>query len=202
MIDVGTGDGRAAIERARREPQTLVVGLDANAAGMAEVSRRAAASSSRGGVPNAMFVAAAAEHPPAELFELADEVTVQFPWGSLLRGALALDDSVAAGLAALVRPGGRLVITISIADRDGLGLPSLDEPREVACLAERWSGFGLDLTEIRSASGDELRSTRSSWARRLAAGGDRPVWRFELTARTSLTPQRTDLRSAGRILER
>ncbi len=46
---------------ARRRPDTLVVGVDANAAGMADASRRAAR---RGALPNALFAVAAAEHPP------------------------------------------------------------------------------------------------------------------------------------------
>ena len=47
----------------------------------------------RGAVlPNALFVVAAAERVPAELHGLADELTILFPWGSLLRGALALDE--------------------------------------------------------------------------------------------------------------
>ncbi len=179
-----------------------MIGLDANAAGMAEVSRRAAASPSRGGAPNALFVVAAAEQPPAELLDVAAEVTVQFPWGSLLRGALALDAAVAEGLAALLRPGGRVAVTTSVTERDGLALPSLDDPAEIACLAERWRRFGLEMTAIRPATSDEVRDTRSSWARRLAAGRDRPVWRFELVARTSLTPQRSSLKAAGRIAER
>jgi 16S rRNA (adenine(1408)-N(1))-methyltransferase len=46
---------------ARRDPGTLVVGLDANAAAMADASRRAAR---RAALPNALFAVAAAEHPP------------------------------------------------------------------------------------------------------------------------------------------
>ena len=61
MLDLGTGDGRHVLAAARARPEVLVVGVDANAAGMAEASRRAAR---RGAVPNALFVVAAAEHPP------------------------------------------------------------------------------------------------------------------------------------------
>ena len=61
VVDLGTGDGRAVIERARAQPDALVVGIDASAAGMADASRRAARSVPRGGVPNALFVVAAAE---------------------------------------------------------------------------------------------------------------------------------------------
>jgi 16S rRNA (adenine(1408)-N(1))-methyltransferase len=42
---------------AAAQPETLVVGLDANAAGMREASRRAK-------LPNVLYAVAAAEHPP------------------------------------------------------------------------------------------------------------------------------------------
>jgi 16S rRNA (adenine(1408)-N(1))-methyltransferase len=60
-LDLGTGDGRHVLALARARPDTLVIGVDANAAGMAEASRRAAR---RGTLPNALFAVAAAEHPP------------------------------------------------------------------------------------------------------------------------------------------
>jgi 16S rRNA (adenine(1408)-N(1))-methyltransferase len=51
---------------------------------MVEASRRAAGPARKGGLDNALFVLAAAEAPPAELWALAARVTVLFPWGSLL----------------------------------------------------------------------------------------------------------------------
>jgi 16S rRNA (adenine(1408)-N(1))-methyltransferase len=60
-LDLGTGDGRYVLAAAAARPDMLVIGLDANAAGMAESSRRAAR---RGARPNALFAVAAAEHPP------------------------------------------------------------------------------------------------------------------------------------------
>jgi hypothetical protein len=48
---------RAAAER----PDTLVIGLDANATAMADASRRTLR---RGALPNALFAVASAEHPP------------------------------------------------------------------------------------------------------------------------------------------
>jgi tRNA G46 methylase TrmB len=46
---------------AAEQPDTLVIGVDANASAMARSSRRA---SRRDGLPNALFVVAAAQHPP------------------------------------------------------------------------------------------------------------------------------------------
>ena len=60
-IDLGTGDGRRVLALAVARPDTLASGLDANAAAMAEASRRAAR---KDALPNALFAVAAAEHPP------------------------------------------------------------------------------------------------------------------------------------------
>lgn len=149
---------------------------------MAEVSRRAAKPAGRGGAPNALFVVASAEQPPPELLGIADAVTIQFPWGSLLRGALAIDDDAAAGIAALMGPAGELHLIVSVAERDGVSLPRLDDVRTVDELALRWERHGLCLDAFRLATDDEIRATSSTWARRLRAGHDRPAWRLSLRA--------------------
>lgn len=125
-----------------------------------------------------LFVVAGIECPPVELAGLADEVTILFPWGSLLRGALALDDVAAAGISSFVRAGGRAIAHVSITDRDGLGLADVDD--DVEALAARWSRHGLVLDGVSRARKEEVAATGSSWARRLATDPDRPVWRIEL----------------------
>ena len=147
---------------------------------MAESSRRA----SRGGPTNALFVAAAAERLPAELRGLADELTILLPWGSLLRGTLALDNAAAAsaGIAALLAPGDIATAYVSIEDRDGLELPRLDAESACEALRDGWSRHGLELCVLRPATAAELEATRSTWAGRLAAGRDRVAWRIELRA--------------------
>jgi 16S rRNA (adenine(1408)-N(1))-methyltransferase len=143
---------------------------------MAEPSRRAAKPPRKGGLPNALFVVASAERVPEELNGLADELTIQFPWGSLLRGTLGLDEQAARGIARLLKPGGRALATFSVEARDGLDLPGLDG----GDLARRWSRFGLVVCEFRSATSADLGAMSSSWARRLGAGRERSAWRLEL----------------------
>jgi 16S rRNA (adenine(1408)-N(1))-methyltransferase len=179
VVDLGTGDGKAVIRRARREPQSLVIGIDANAAAMAESSRRAARAADRGGLSNALFVVAAAERLPVELAGIADELTIQFPWGSLLRGALAVDDTVAAGIAGLLRPGGSATVVFAITDRDRVAAPNLGDDSSTE-LASHWAYHGLRLAAFDRLSAAEVDATGSSWARRLSAGQSRPAWRLEL----------------------
>jgi len=49
---------------------------------------------------------------------IAGEVTVHFPWGSLLAGLIAADPATLARLATLLEPGGELRMLISATARD------------------------------------------------------------------------------------
>lgn len=170
-IDAGTGDGRAVLAAAAREPATLVLGLDANAASMAEASRRAARSVRKGGLPNAAFVVAAAEAPAAELVGLAELVTVRFPWGSLLRGVVGGDQWVAAGVADLVTGRGALELLLAPMERDGLdGIPTTTEGL-AAGAASAFGPHGFDIDLVCEPTPAEIRASASTWARRL----DRPA---------------------------
>lgn len=181
IVDLGTGDGRAVLAAAAAEPASLVVGMDASAAAMADASRRAARPARKGGLPNALFVVAAAEAPPAELQGRAALVTVRFPWGSLLRGVLGQDARAAAGLASLVRPGGLIEALVSVLPRDGVaGIETLDEGA-VERLSAAHATHGLDVASLAPASAEEVRASESTWGRRLlAAGSERPVWRIRI----------------------
>jgi 16S rRNA (adenine(1408)-N(1))-methyltransferase len=79
IVDVGTGDGRAVLDAARRDLAALVVGIDADAVAMRAASRAASRSASRGGLPNALFIATGAELIPATAQGLADELLVTLP---------------------------------------------------------------------------------------------------------------------------
>jgi len=161
---------------------------------MAQSSLRAARPAGKGGLPNLIFAVAAAERPPAELRGRVDEVSVLFPWGSLLRGALALDKAAAAGIAALVAAGGFVEAIVSVADRDAaaLGISPL-EADDRSEIAQRWRRLGLELTDFRPATTAEIEASRSTWARRLLAGGGggtrRSVWRIRLRCGEAPVPQ-------------
>jgi 16S rRNA (adenine(1408)-N(1))-methyltransferase len=178
-IDAGTGDGRAVLAAAAREPATLVLGLDANAAAMTEASRRAARPARKGGLPNAGFVLAAAESPPAELIGIAGLVTVRFPWGSLLRGVVGRDADVAAGVAAFVQAGGAIEIVVAPIEQDGLdGVPTSTDGL-VGGARVAFEPHGFEMERARALEPAEARATGSTWARRL----DRPATLIRLVRR-------------------
>ena len=157
------------VATAAAQPDRLVVGVDANAAGMATASRRAAAKPSRGGLPNALFVVAAAEAMPAELDRVADLVTVHFPWGSLLRGLLGADPATMTGLTRVQRPGASLQLLVSSTDHDrGAGVPPI-RAATLRALAASYAAWGLAVTELRPATVADVAAAHSTWAKRLGA---------------------------------
>ena len=138
---------------------------------MAESSRRAARPPRKGGLENARFVLAAAESLPAELCGSAALVTVLFPWGSLLRGCLGLDDAVARGVAGLVAPGGVLDLMLAPAEKDRLaGIPTT-EGEIIEAARRAFAPHGLGVERARAATPAEVAATGSSWARRLGVAG-------------------------------
>lgn len=178
VADIGTGDGRAVLARAVAEPGSLVLGIDAVASAMVESSRRAA----RRGSSNAVFLAAGAESLAGSVLkERIDLVTVAFPWGSLLRGVMGLDETALAGVAALVGPGGRVEVLASVVPSDRVdGIATLDATCEPEIRAA-WTRAGLDLVSMRPATTLEIAASRSLWARRLVNGREaRRVWRFQM----------------------
>jgi 16S rRNA (adenine(1408)-N(1))-methyltransferase len=175
-IDLGTGDGRYVLAAAAAQPDRLVVGVDANAAGMATASRRAAARPSRGRLSNALFVVAAAEALPAELDGVADLVTVHFPWGSLLRGLLGADPATMTGLTRVLRPGGTLQLLVSSTARDHSAGVAPIQAATLRALAESYATWGLAVTELRPATVADVTAAHSTWGKRLGAGTRRPTW--------------------------
>ena len=189
IVDLGTGDGRAVLARAAAEPGNFVIGIDANAAAMAESSRRAARGRGLQRLANAWFMVEAAEALPGPLANVASTLTVAMPWGSLLRGVVGLDDAVLRGIASIVGPRGSVEVLTSVTPSDAVeGLVSLDREAEVG-IAGAWTAVGFELVSMRPATLHDLRQARSSWARRL---GDRRVWRIELVRRLQPGPPRSD----------
>jgi 16S rRNA (adenine(1408)-N(1))-methyltransferase len=179
LVDLGTGDGAFVLRAARARPDCFCIGLDPVAEAMAQASRRAAAKPRRGGLANALFLLAAVEALPSALEGIADEITVNFPWGSLLRALVVPEAPVLEGIARLARPGGDLTLRLNFSvfrDTDylaRLGLPGLDAARFAAELVPAYRRAGFALSRFAPPSAESL--ARTSWGQRLVKGAGRDV---------------------------
>lgn len=176
LVDVGTGVGNALLRRARREPKTFFIGVDAAADNLREASDRAHRQPARGGVSNLTFLVAGANDLPGDLAGIADEVTVVLPWGSLLQVVLLADEVFLGKLKALLKPDGRLELLISVAESDvGAGKIDFDEAKARA-LAADYEKLGLKPEGLKMADELDIARLGSSWGRRLAIPRRRQAW--------------------------
>jgi 16S rRNA (adenine(1408)-N(1))-methyltransferase len=188
-VDVGAGDGGYVLHRARTDPTTFALAIDASPHALASGAWRA----KRARLTNAAFLIEGLERLPFELAQVADEVTIHFPWGSLLRGLLTADPVVVGSATRLLKPDGELRVLVSATPRDGYADVT---PEWLSQIAREYAVLGLDLDEVRLAAAPEISASRSSWAKRL--GQARPV----IYARYSRCSSRRGFISGGTSLER
>jgi 16S rRNA (adenine(1408)-N(1))-methyltransferase len=187
LIDIGTGDGRFAYRYASEHPETLVIGLDPVRENMREISAKAARKPSRGGLSNCMFVQAAVENLPRELVGIADLLTINYPWGSLLASIVKPESRVISGIVQLAKPGASLTVQLNyspFADEsylERLKLPHFDEEMLVRTVAPALRECGVKILSASVFKGPPPEWT--SWGKKLVAGSDRTTMEIHAIVR-------------------
>ncbi len=167
-LDLGAGDGRFARELALAHARTGVIAIDTCGANAAAQLRRAPA--------NFRFFVADASLLPDKVPALADEITINFPWGSLLRALLTGDAPVLGQLA------GRS-FTVRV-NAGAFAEAGFDFASGVALLSTRLESIADRRLIVRHLERDDLRRLPTTWAKRLAFGRDPRA--IELSAARSL----------------
>ncbi|MDR1628812.1 MAG: class I SAM-dependent methyltransferase [Oscillospiraceae bacterium] len=183
-IDVGTGSGRLVLKHALKNPNGIFIGIDPSAASMHESALKAAKLARKTGPDNLLFVVCAIESPPMELLGLADRVSVILPWGSLRDGVVKVDSLVLGNLRKLGKPGATLEILVGY---DGRNEPFEMEKRSLpalscgyfASLTPQYRHAGIEILRVRAVKNEELKQMESDWAKKLAYGGERTLYRLE-----------------------
>ncbi len=161
LLDLGAGDGRYVLDVARRDPGCFAIGVDACREQLRDRSRRAP--------HNALFVIANALQLPGELDGVASEITVNFPWGSLLRALLDGDRALLEGIERVSRPAARLCVRLNAS---ALAEAGVRLEQGGALVRNALVAGGLQAGRLRMLGAAELRHIPSSWARRMAFGRD------------------------------
>lgn len=167
-MDVGAGDGGYVLYRARTEPTTFAIAIDASPDGLAAGAWRA----KRACLANVEFLVEGVERLPPAFAGFTDEVTVHFPWGSLLRGLVDGSGCVIGPIANLMKADAELRVLTSAVDRDGFGDLT---PSHVTSRRDAYREHGLRLISAGWASAAAVAESRSAWAKRLAVGRARPA---------------------------
>ncbi len=158
-LDIGSGDGRFVVEVAGANPGVLSMGVDAARENVRPASRRAPA--------NAIFLIANVDKLDADLMGIADRVTVNYPWGSLLEGLLDGRSSAWDALTTVMKPSVELELTLNAETLDRAG-SGVDAGLQMLCDALGARGFTVQT--VQRLDREDMRRMASTWSRRLAFG--------------------------------
>ena len=140
-----------------------------------ETAWRAARKSARGGVSNLLFIAEPLDMLAPALEAIADRLTVILPWGILLEAVAAPRREALRQLASLCLPDAAIEIVLSYDERNNA---RLDGQHVRHSLPRLYEESGLRVTQVGKIDHRKLEQYETTWARRLAFGRSRDVWRI------------------------
>lgn len=161
LIDLGTGDGRYVRHMTTTCPTRFGIGVDACRENLRDASRRAP--------ENALYLIANALALPEELAGLATQITINFPWGSLLYGLLQDDPALLCGLHAISRPGSTLEVRLNAGALAEVGWELESGAARVQAVLR---DAGFQVAQVTALNAAALRCCPTSWAKQLAFGRD------------------------------
>jgi hypothetical protein len=118
---------------------------------------------------NLLFIIASAQELPRELDGLFSDITINFPWGSLLASLLAADPKLMHGLKSVSRPGASLHLRLNGGAFAEAG-KTLEAGTDRIYFNLLQAGWQVKIPATMDAQA--LKSFPSTWAKRLAFGRD------------------------------
>jgi 16S rRNA (adenine(1408)-N(1))-methyltransferase len=192
-VDIGTGDGKFVLRKARTTPTVFFIGLDPVAENMQAASMTAQKRASRGSASNTLFIVADVARLPDELEGVASKIYINLPWGSLLEGLLNGDKSLLRNITRMARRDAELEVLINYAvfygDRVPVGMTHLPPltceyiDEQLAC---KYKEMGWDITERGLIGKNELKNIPTTWAKKLAYGREPTTMRLRAKIKASM----------------
>ena len=161
LLDLGTGDGRYARTLADRHPGWFVIGVDSCRENLREHSQAK--------LQNLLFLIASAQDLPCELEGLVSQVTINFPWGSLLESLLSGDPKLVHGLNSVSRARAGLDLRLNSGALAEVG-KTLESGTDRIYYNLLRAGWQLEYPVMLDSGA--LKRFPSTWAKRLAFGRD------------------------------
>lgn len=185
VVDLGCGNGKQIYNLAKNDQSKLFIGIDANYKDLEEISAKSLKKKERGGLENLSYIYSGVENLPDELENIANEIQINFPWGSLLEGVIRGEDAILQNICKIAKPNASLVIYLTydskfesefMTDRE---LPELDFDYLEKNLREKFKAFDIEIENIKILSEEEKAEIQSPWGKKILDKRDREVYRIE-----------------------
>ncbi len=162
-LDIGCGDGSAALDYAHRHPDTAVLSLDICLDNLSRKLRRAP--------DNLRFLQADATAPPGILHGQFDSGTIAFPFGSLLRALLGGNRSAIERILSPFKPQAPVRVLVNESAIRTINGPVPEIPSTLELLRVSLNGARVTMLDH-----VQIRQEPSRWARRIGYGRPSKTW--------------------------
>jgi 16S rRNA (adenine(1408)-N(1))-methyltransferase len=168
VVDLGTGDGRLVYKNALKNPKVFYIGIDPSGKQLKIFARDV----QRKKLENVLFVVGSIEHLPNELKNVADEIYVNFPWGSLLETFVKPIEDNLSNLIKLMKEGGVIKVIFGYdellepSETNRMSLPTIDLDYIKKVLAPEYEKIGLKINEFGQFD-RKSQKAETTWYKRL-----------------------------------
>jgi 16S rRNA (adenine(1408)-N(1))-methyltransferase len=185
IIELGCGDGKLLYKLAKSNLDKFYIGIDSNEKGLEDISLKISKKPAKGGLDNIIFLKASAESLPDQLSNQANEILVNFPWGSLLSGLITNEELVLKNIIQIAKNGANLEIFLTynekfedsyIQERD---LPTLSYEFINNNLRKLYESKGIIIKETKILSEEEKLDLQSSWAKKILRKRNREIFKID-----------------------
>jgi len=188
IVDIGTGDGAFVYKLAKAYPDRLFIGIDPNQTNLVKTSSKIYKKPARGGLKNAFYVLASVEALPDELNGIANQVFINFPWGSLLAGIALCKKSIWKNIQKICKKGAFVDLIIGydkkrdLSEIKRLTLPDFDEAYIRDVMIPKLEPLGFKHIHTTPLSKERLMHIPTKWSQKHAFGKDRIFFSIRLEA--------------------
>lgn len=169
VVDLGTGDGNFVYKNALKNPKYFYIGIDPSEKQM-KISAR---SIQRKKLGNVLLIVGSIEKLPEGLAKIANEIYVNFPWGSLLESFAKPIEGNLISLKSLLRTNGVINITIGYneslepSETKRMNLPTIDLEYIKKVLVPKYEELGFEIVELASLDTTD-KIVKTTWNKRLS----------------------------------
>jgi len=174
VVDIGTGDGRFVYELAKNHSDKFIIGIDSSKENLRKYSSKLIKKPSGGGVKNILYIWASVSNLPEDLKGIANQVFINFPWGELLKGIVAVDRKIWKNIRMICKKGAFIDIlfgydkSVDKKEIERLDLPDLSLSFIKSEFCTRLQELGLQLEEVKELNSEILKKYPTSWAKKLS----------------------------------
>lgn len=184
VVDIGCGDGKFIYNLAKKHPEDFYIGIDASNKLLTKTAAKLHKKPVKGGVDNLIFLVSEITSVPEELQNIASEIYINFPWGSLLEGLINVEIETIKKIVNIGKQDAKLHIFFSYDEKfeanfvQERNLPALSRSYLETEWKSKIEDFGISVETIEELDADEKQNIHTSWGKELLDTRDRVVFKI------------------------